>query len=355
MPIPSRRKFPETIDGQLAKRIRELRDSLGLNQSLFAKELTVGNTRVTQTQVSEWERGTERPSAEKLLVMGNIAKQDQMAMFFWIRAGVKDERFRDLIGAGDGMFVPVTEDGLAFMAPIVKRIFLGGAGELQTETDGTLPLPFNPASGRPSAFCMKVPEHEGLSHFFAPGDYVVIERAPVDLDRMVDSIIAVYFEEHPPALDWGSDTSRFIESVRAATQTSEGERLRHEAESRLNREKNPEAYAESDRQSEQIWKRVQNSMATPVLKFGWLRVQHAGGRPEGPWKEQVSRVALEIVPSVSGSSGTSIPLTEWVKGINPIEPKIAARIKRPTHIVGRLVGWFKDGSHSDSKGERSER
>jgi hypothetical protein len=104
-------------------------------------------------------------------------------------------------------------------------VFLGGAGELQTEIDGTLFLPSNLVSNSPSVFCMKVPVGERIPRFFGEGDFVVIEPAPLNLDRMVDSIVAVYFEERPPSIELGSDSStRFFETMRAAAKFGEEER-----------------------------------------------------------------------------------------------------------------------------------
>jgi transcriptional regulator with XRE-family HTH domain len=346
--LSNKKAAPREID-QLAKRIHALRMARGLSQRKFAEEIGVSHT-----QISEWERGTEKPSNKKIVKMGHAAPDEATRLWFWREAGVDDTGLRKAQDAESESLTVLPDKALAYLAPVVERVFLGIAGEIRTEGDKVLFLPLKLAEDFASVFYMKVPNGEGIPHFFAPGDYVVIDRQMTNLDNLVDSIIAVYFEERPPALDWGSDSFRFFEAMRAAARTSEGERLRRKEELRLNREANPKVYAESDRQNEQSLKRIEADMAVPVVKFGWLRIQYAGGHPEGPWKEQVSRVALEIVPSVSGSTGTSIPLTEWIKGINPIEPKIATRIKRPAHIVGRLVGWFKDNVHSDSEAGKRE-
>jgi hypothetical protein len=202
---------------------------------------------------------------------------------------------------------------------------------------------------------MKVPVGERIPRFFGEGDFVVIEPAPLNLDRMVDSIVAVYFEERPPSIELGSDSStRFFETMRAAAKFGEEERRRQEMETRLTREANPRAFAESQKQNEQLSKRVSDYMADPVLKFGWLRLQPAGSHWEGPIEKQLSRVALETSPSSFGYTGPSIPLSEWQKGIDPIRPNVAGYIKRPAHVVGRLVGWFKATAPGDAKGRPSE-
>ena len=71
----------------LGTRIRAVRDSLGKNQTEFA-----GLLGVHQGTLSAWERDDEarRPSADMLFRIGSLCKNPADTLFFWERAGIKE-------------------------------------------------------------------------------------------------------------------------------------------------------------------------------------------------------------------------------------------------------------------------
>lgn len=71
-----------------ARRIRELRESLGLNQFEFGKRLNCSSM-----VISRWERGLQKPPADCLIGMGKIAGPAS-GWYFWKLAGIspKDAR-----------------------------------------------------------------------------------------------------------------------------------------------------------------------------------------------------------------------------------------------------------------------
>jgi transcriptional regulator with XRE-family HTH domain len=76
-----------TIDADLAKRIKELRDRLKLTMGPFADRLEV-----SKASVSLWEKG-DMPSAEALLKLAKLASEDEALRLYFLRqAGVDTER-----------------------------------------------------------------------------------------------------------------------------------------------------------------------------------------------------------------------------------------------------------------------
>jgi DNA-binding XRE family transcriptional regulator len=65
-----------------ARRIRELRQSVGLNQFDFGKRLNCSSM-----VISRWERGLQKPPADCLIGMGKIAGPAS-GWYFWRLAGI---------------------------------------------------------------------------------------------------------------------------------------------------------------------------------------------------------------------------------------------------------------------------
>lgn len=65
-----------------ARRIRELREELGLNQLNFGKKL-----KCSSMVISRWERGLQKPPADCLLAMGKMAGPPA-GWYFWKMAGI---------------------------------------------------------------------------------------------------------------------------------------------------------------------------------------------------------------------------------------------------------------------------
>jgi len=66
-----------------ARRIKALRNSLGLNQLDFGKGL-----KCSSMVISRWERGLQKPPADCLIAMGKMAGPPS-GWFFWKMAGIE--------------------------------------------------------------------------------------------------------------------------------------------------------------------------------------------------------------------------------------------------------------------------
>jgi DNA-binding XRE family transcriptional regulator len=65
-----------------ARRVKELRKSLSLNQLEFGKQL-----KCSSMVISRWERGLQKPPADCLVAMGKMAGPPA-GWFFWKMAGI---------------------------------------------------------------------------------------------------------------------------------------------------------------------------------------------------------------------------------------------------------------------------
>ncbi len=112
-------------------------------------------------------------------------------------------------------------------------------------------------------------------------------------------------------------------------------------EERYFRTRLPKIWAKNERGAKAAAERTRKWMDQPVARIGWLRLQPARGKWEGNIADQMSLFALELQPSRTGYIGRSIPLTDWMRGVNPLSADVGPHIKRPVHIVGRIVGWLR--------------
>lgn len=74
-----------------ARRIRALREELGLNQLAFGKKL-----KCSSMVISRWERGLQKPPADCLIAMGKMAGPAS-GWFFWRLAGIEPTDARRML------------------------------------------------------------------------------------------------------------------------------------------------------------------------------------------------------------------------------------------------------------------
>jgi DNA-binding transcriptional regulator YiaG len=338
-----------TRDGEQAKRIRALRASLEVTGTRFAEMLSA-----SRTQVSVWENGTEKPNKDKLIKMAELAPTEDAKLWFLKEAGV-DEQVRALLREIDRDAVVKPSLDSAFKVALAKDIRLAPSGALYIEKEGEMFLPSTMISAGSSAFCMKIPKWVGLhpggiQWFFSPGDYVVIEQTPTNLDALENSLVAVYFERMPRTRRLSQEEAEvFALHYQGVTHSEEEERRRAE-EDRVNRINNPVDKAESDKKNDELWTSIEERADRPGVMYGWLRVQTPGNISIASFDGWPFQIALETFPSWSGNTGQAFELSDWIKGTGPSSPRIATHIRRDVHIAGRVVGWFKNRSASATIG-----
>jgi len=336
---------PRTGDGKLLKRIEALKESLGGTQAKFAERIGA-----SQTQVSEWLRGTEKPSPERLIAMGNAAPLLEDGLYFWRKAGISEARLKEVLRAEESRSRVVPDPNLSRELPIVSRVFATGTGELQTEANGSLVLPSVIVGGRSAVSCMQIEGSLGFPQPFSKGDYVVIERASGDLDALEGAMVAVFFEEAPQSYDLSASSALFFQQARKeAARYGDRERKQDEEVVREYREAHPEEAAAQEKAEEDHARRNKAKFEEPLVLLGRLKLEIARGVAEAHrnWKEWPSRIVLEIRPGGSSEVGDAVALTKWEIGAPLVRPEIAARllqkderISRPARIFGQVVGWL---------------
>jgi SOS-response transcriptional repressor LexA len=79
------------------RKILQLRERLGLNQSEFAARLNY-----SAMALSRWESGSHEPTAEAYVQMGNLAESKE-SNWFWTRAGLKSSDLSRMFPEGSGV------------------------------------------------------------------------------------------------------------------------------------------------------------------------------------------------------------------------------------------------------------
>jgi SOS-response transcriptional repressor LexA len=88
-----------------AQKISRLREYLGITQTALADRL-----KVSPMSVSRWERGTQEPSSEILILLGNLSAEPDN-WYFWQAAGLSRKAITDLRQSAksrDRMVLPAT-------------------------------------------------------------------------------------------------------------------------------------------------------------------------------------------------------------------------------------------------------
>lgn len=181
----------KALDPTLAEKIKELRLGLGLLQAQFAQKLNV-----SQTQISEWEKGTkERPSVEKLLEMASLALTGESREWFWRKAGVDLESIKAHFGEDIRCRTDRWESGQFLRIPMVRGLSVESNGELVGTGEGILELPAKGLPHPASIMCL-------MGSYQPPwilrdGSRIIVDRSETALPRLLGSMVAVYFEKFP--------------------------------------------------------------------------------------------------------------------------------------------------------------
>ena len=333
---------------ELCRRVKALRKALGMSQTAFSEEL-----RVSPTQVSEWESGTEEPAVKKLIEMAELAQKAADKAYFFLKTGITQRSLRSAFPAALGL--DNANVGASEKVPIVARFSIGNDGELLPASDRSLFLPVEQFGSAPFIHAFEVAEP--LAGVLSAGDIAIVDRSPVDPHRLLNSIVAVFFERRHEYEGVSLSAKEFSRLHRKAKRITQRD-LKRDKEMRRS-VFGPEAFAAQEAASEAAFQRASEKteefMARPEICFGWLRLQPAGDQWDGTFEKQLSRVVLELSPpSEPVRVGRSTPLTSWLVDIEPLGSSFAGYIKAPIHVLGPVVGWFKRSARPTLKRENRE-
>jgi len=174
---------------EISKRVRALRDSMGMNQIELAAALPVARSRV-----SEWETGKRSPSPEHLYRLGSLASNPDDAIWFWKKAGLDEQA---ILAAGKKILkdrtedaVPLIQKGKIILVPRFRETAQG-----REETGPPLPLPVEFIPGPRSTVCLLVGAERGLTE--SPVDDIAVVDTSMTgeegLESLWGEIVAIEF------------------------------------------------------------------------------------------------------------------------------------------------------------------
>ncbi|MGD0790116.1 MAG: helix-turn-helix transcriptional regulator [Terracidiphilus sp.] len=342
------KKMRAVLDPELRDKIRALRDSLGVSQRHFAERVNV-----RQTQISAWERGAERPSADSLIALGNITENLEDQIWFWKKAGCDEKKMRGTLSREALARLRAPQSERCVEVELVEELTVDSQAKLLKVSRGGIFLPTEPLGAAPFICCLKLDDSFRKYALFSVGDVLIIDQSPIDPREHLGSLTAIFFERRPEYEGVPLTEQEWAEHRGHAKHVSQEERAR---EDEALRRFDPEAFADQkasdQRAHERASKLTEKFMACPQTRVGWLRLESAGERRPENWLNELSRFVLDLLPSQAQKAGPRIPLTDWLKGLNPSEADVVTHLSRSTHIVGRVVGWIQRGSPLAEKAAR---
>jgi transcriptional regulator with XRE-family HTH domain len=330
------RKQRSRVITELARRIASLRKGLGLGQRAFAEKVYKESGspirgKISHTQISEWERATETPSIDKLIVLARLARTAEERAWFWAKAGVTEEMVRATFPELAANRIHAANASEIVQVSLSKKLSVNADGGLMINSERSISLPAEQFGSASFIFCLKLDSDSG-SGYFSPGDIAIIDRSPVEPQSFMGRLILMFFEHRP-----------MQDRVRPAGeigQTMTNDEL-YQFED-FHRAHFPASSTEHERELEAVGRSIRAHMDQSEARLGRLKLERAGGNND---PEQLSRFVLELGPAPLSYFPVVIPLTKWLQGLDPDNPDIAAHIRRPNHIVGRVIGWIhQDGA-----------
>ena len=353
---------------ELARKIKDLRGVLGCSQEEFSRRLGV-----TRPQITKWEKGTEAPSNEKLVALGNTADTvlrearnppsfaeqsisavevwkrvqalEKLAAYpdsewFWELAGVDLGAVRESISrkmakgdpAAGGSVSQVPRLDIPALLRFVKR---GSQNPKHFATD-FIPFPALFAPVGASLISVQATDRLAGGPLFA-GDLSLLRLARREGEKpgcddlssprsedLLDCLVAVFFESMPNEREPSPDAARWLSRNRRWI----GPTVEYDLKT-LRSGITPEP-------GEQAEKYLVDARGPGVL-FGTLRVQSLEnwdgdfdrlGR-DYPW-----RLVLDCGDTWNG-------LTAWSTQAFPWDGTLRIQLNSGVHILGAVVGWLR--------------
>jgi transcriptional regulator with XRE-family HTH domain len=340
--IKKSRKPMRGLDPALSVKIKQLRASLGMVQSEFARKLEV-----TRTQVGAWEKGDkERPSMEKLLQMADLAPSRDDRMWFRRKAGLDVEALKlDLLDETMEQTRSLAAEP-TLKLPVFGSLSLDRSGNIAQVWKGALALSSSRFARRDSISCLMsdrrppwVDDEEEL---------VLVDRSIVEPKDLWRKPAAVFFSNFPASFASLSRTAPFPLgwSFRPLTDV-----IDPTTSSNL-RDLNQDLYPDREFTGELEKRQVQllEEAVRPGFLTGWIHVIYGDVETlslntpaNDPW-----RLALRVHAPWSGFS-PKIALSDWQINRPPnIEDLLLSHVKLldGVRILGEVVGWI--GAQSPS-------
>lgn len=168
-------------DSESAIKIRELRNSVGLGQVVFAE--TVG---VARSLVAACEGGKRTPSTDLLVRLGNVAAENQLyrdAEWFWREAGVR-RMLPTAVHLLKEMEAPISHGAVTHVPP-------SKLARQERDAGRWLPFPTHLLSTPLAAAYITVAD-DSLRPMFNRDDVLVLDESADDPWKMIGRYVAAY-------------------------------------------------------------------------------------------------------------------------------------------------------------------
>jgi SOS-response transcriptional repressor LexA len=184
-----------------AQRIAKFRESLGISQTALAEKLNV-----SPMSVSRWERGAQEPSAEVLIMLGNLTSTPDN-LYFWQAAGLSRRaisHLRQQARSGSDGFLPALRDPLGKagrknpLVPIpLLRISVGGAtattAHLNGEIETVLAAPRSWCPNPAKTICLHV-QGDTMAPLIQSGSVAAVDTTFTNVADLYDKLVIA---QHP--------------------------------------------------------------------------------------------------------------------------------------------------------------
>jgi transcriptional regulator with XRE-family HTH domain len=327
-------------DPELAAKVKELRNGLGLYQAQFADRLTV-----SRTQIVGWEQGaTERPSVEKLLEMAQLAPTAEARKWFWRKAGLNLDVLRADFREEAGKLTEAWNSGQALRVPIVPESKVGAHGELLETEDGSLMLPIERFLHPASVVCLKCKRRPPW--IITDGDLVIVDKSVMHFHKLRRTMAAVLFDPFPVP-----DDSFLLKGVlsRSLSLLRQNSILLDPVVSRsldlTHKNRRSPKWDESNELEHDAQVRLLEQSSRPGLLFGWLDVKYESNERSRVTQTKKDPWCLVLqVQSPMSPFATEISLSDWETSSGPEDYDDGMRFELLLHksvrILGEVIGWI---------------
>lgn len=297
-------------DKDLGQKIRAIRG--GKTQEKFASELGVAYTRV-----STWEKG-QMPPNDKLVLLGNIATDVEMRLYFWKKAGLKTDEIEEAVRT---RFLKHREEAVPGEAMLLA-IHGGKNGGVDKRRIAYQTYPATRVPNPESTFCLEL-ENSYLPGLLQKGSLAVIDGSRTELLHAPNGLLAIRFDPMPnlvPVFHGPRPAKALFNDISSLDDDRENQLLFETSQKHLNE------------------KRV-------GVRFGWVRPMYAGEHeawaddPDRPWCYVLQPAAVDGV--AHAQSGIPLELTGWRQGSWPSsETEIEQYLLKSVHVLGTVIGWI---------------